>query len=122
MTSASIHVIAFSGSAGALRSGRRRMAASRITTFDCVAVLNWPRRFSAQFVLRFQRPVWLAQQFPSKEDKVCIAAGDDLVSVSRFSNEPDRACPDSCFSADATGKGHLIALTDGDTSFRRHST
>src|ERR1017187_3008986 len=103
--------------------GRRTIRTTILfrTTFDCVAVLNWPRRLSAQFSLRFEHPIRFAQQFPSKEDKVCIATGDDLVGLSRFRDEPDRARFDPRFSADATGKRHLITLADWDTSFGRHS-
>jgi len=57
------------------------------------------------------------QQFPGKEDKVGIAASDDLVGMPRFRDKPDRAGFDSRFGPDATGKRHLIALAAGIRAF-----
>ena len=66
-----------------------------------ITVLHRQSRLLFGRMLGFQRPVRFAQQFTSDQHQVGVAAADDLVSLLRIRDQPDRAGQDAGVVADA---------------------
>ena len=64
----------------------------------------------SQKARRAQGPVWIAQEFPSKQHQVGAAIAYHLVRLSRRGNDANRGGCHARLPADALGNGHAAGL------------